>query len=216
MSFAGELRRVRDESQPFARRVAAFRRCLGMYAPFGFTSTLSHLEHRFGPMEDADKLTSAAEALATSRQAWLADLTRWHQSRRDAKARGRRHPAEHERSVYLSRQWPGGGHTTGPATSSGHGVVSVGFLATHGVVPASAIEQWRVHQKLAGRTVVVERRRPITAVLVWTAIAAAVISVLVLSTISGWRPDPTGLLVASGSVASAFLLHHMVGWALKR
>lgn len=215
MSFAGELRRVRDESQPFARRAAAFHRCVGLYAPFGFTSTLNHLQHRFGPIDDAEKLTSAAEALATSRQSWLADLARWHQSRRDAKARGRRQPAEHERYAYLSRQWPGGGRTTGPATLSRRGVVSVGFLATYGVVPASAIEQWQVYQKLVTLTVVVERRRPKAAMLVWVAIAAAVISVLVLSTIRGW-PDPTNLLVASGSVAFAFLLQNMVGWTLNR
>ncbi|MFI7578226.1 hypothetical protein [Micromonospora sp. NPDC049497] len=186
-----------------------------MYAPFGFTSTLNHLQHRFGPIDDGGKLTSAAEALVTSRQAWLADLVRWDQSRRDAKARGRRQPADHERYAYLSRQWPGSGHTTGPATLSRDGVVSVGFLATYGVVPASAVEQWQVHQKLVTLTVVVGRRRPRAAMLVWAAIAAAVIAVLVLSTIRGW-PDPTNLLVASGSVAFAFLLHHIVGWALNR
>ncbi|MFV2020068.1 hypothetical protein [Micromonospora sp. LOL_023] len=130
MSFASDARAVRDPSKPLHLRVAAWRRCLCRYAPYGFGSTLRHLRERFGSLDDPAALESAMSALKASRRVWLAQVARFQQGRRAAKAQGRRRVHAVDLAPYRDQGWPGG-------------------VAAGGPLPGSRTDQWVVDEFLA-------------------------------------------------------------------
>ncbi|MFE9688356.1 hypothetical protein [Micromonospora sp. NPDC005806] len=127
---------VRDPSVPRARRVAAWRRCLRRYAPYGFDATLRHLHDRFGSLDDPAALIDALSALERSRAVWLAEVDEFRQHRRAAKARGRRRPTAADLDRYRQQGWPGGTMAGGPVSGSlADRPVAAEFLARHGMTP---------------------------------------------------------------------------------
>lgn len=118
MSFASDARAVRDPSKPLHLRVAAWRRCLHRYAPYGFGPTLRHLRERFGSLDDPAALESAMSALEASRQVWLAEVARFQRGRRVAKAQGRRRARPVDLAPYQDQGWPGGVAAGGPLPGS--------------------------------------------------------------------------------------------------
>ncbi|WFE28923.1 hypothetical protein O7623_06985 [Solwaraspora sp. WMMD791] len=118
MSFASDARAVRDPAKPVHLRVTAWRRCLRRYAPYGVGTTLRHLRERFGSLDDPAALESAMSALEASRRVWLAEVARFQQGRRAAKAQGRRRARPVDLAPYRDQGWPGGVAAGGPRPGS--------------------------------------------------------------------------------------------------
>ena len=135
MSFASDARAVRDPSKPLHLRVAAWRRCLHRYAPYGFGPTLRHLRERFGSLDDPAALESAMSALEASRRVWLAEVVRFQQGRQVAKAQGRRRVRPVDLAPYRDQGWPGGVAAGGPPPGSRTDQrVTDEFLARYGMM----------------------------------------------------------------------------------
>ncbi|GIJ49837.1 hypothetical protein Val02_67230 [Virgisporangium aliadipatigenens] len=143
MSFAQHLRVLRDPHRPDAHRAHALRRCVSAYAPFGYTGTLEHLRERCGPLDTPAGLDAAAEALASSRRAWLAEVAAFAGQRRFAKGGGHRRASRAEVARYAAMGWPGDPGGTGAR------VLSPLFLRAYGIglwEPAPVAHRRRVRR----------------------------------------------------------------------
>ena len=107
MSFAADLRAIRDTSRPLVDRERALGRCVRRYAPFGLLATFGHLDRHADAGDASTRLLQAAALLDDSRAAWLAEVTRFGSARKQAKSRGLRRVTAAEISAYASFGWPG-------------------------------------------------------------------------------------------------------------
>ncbi|GAA4958948.1 hypothetical protein [Actinoplanes utahensis] len=93
MSFGTDVRKVRDPSLPYGRRINALAQCVGQYAPIGFQATFGYLGQVAGRFHHEEAaLLRAVGALDASRRLWLAEMRAYAVRRTEAKRRGHRIP----------------------------------------------------------------------------------------------------------------------------
>ncbi len=109
MSWGTYVRKVRDESLPYDRRVKAFTALVESYRPLGFHATLHHLEQQAGPVRDPAALLRALDLLCADREAWQAEVRAYADRRRAEKRQGRRTPARADGNPYRQDRWYGDG-----------------------------------------------------------------------------------------------------------
>ncbi|RLP95869.1 hypothetical protein [Micromonospora sp. CV4] len=121
MSFGTYARKVRDHSLPYGRRINALAGCIERYQPIGFLATFGYLEQVAGPLRrDETALLRALDALGSSRDLWLVELSAYAERRREAKLLGRRSPRKTELNVSSPVCWYG--------DSKGAAIFTVRFL----------------------------------------------------------------------------------------
>jgi hypothetical protein len=102
------MRKVRDPSLPYGRRVKALARCVQRYRPLGYLVTFAYLEHVAGSFHrDEAALLRAMDALSSSRDLWLGELGEYARRRKEEKRRGRRVPRAEELRPTSPRYWYG-------------------------------------------------------------------------------------------------------------
>jgi hypothetical protein len=108
MSFGTLVRKVRDESVPYGRRVSALACGVYMYRPLGFQATFAYVTDRTGRFRyDEAALLQAIERLEKSRALWQAEVTAFVEMRRDAKREGRRQPKRSDGNPFAPDHWYG-------------------------------------------------------------------------------------------------------------
>ncbi len=214
MSFRAELAIVRDAGAPRDRRVAAWRRCLGHYAPFGFADTLAHLRDRFGSLDEPAALDAAAAALEQSRRAWLTEVADFAAGRRDAKGRGQRRASPAELAGRRHPRWPGGEAAGGPAPGSPlDRPVATEFVARYGMTlwtPEPVDHRRRVRRLPA----------PPAAPSRWAGVPLTVgsgtVGLVLTAVVGGWLLTPPRIAWWSYWVTGAALLIVMARRAARR
>jgi hypothetical protein len=109
VSFAVDARKARNAGLPHGRRVAGLHSCVQRYHPLGFLATLNFLEHLAGPYgSDEAALLRALDCLTESRELWKAAVTKYADTRREAKSRGERTPRPQDPNPsHAPDQWYG-------------------------------------------------------------------------------------------------------------
>jgi hypothetical protein len=103
MSFGTHERKVRDPSLAYGQRINALVGCVERYSPVGFHVTFGYLEHVAGHFRrDEAALLRVMDALSSSRNLWLIELTAYANKRKAAKRLGRRSPPKHEADLLFS------------------------------------------------------------------------------------------------------------------
>jgi hypothetical protein len=107
VSYSADARRVRDASRSLAEREAALVRCVVRFGPFGLIGTFAYLDRSVGDGDRSERLVAAIGVLDAAHTAWGAELIRFAEQRRAAKARGLRRVTSSEVDRYASYGWPG-------------------------------------------------------------------------------------------------------------
>lgn len=109
MSFAVELRKVRDQELPVQHRVRAMAHCVEMYSPIGYVATWEYLagDNAGDRVADRSMLLPSIERVVASRQLSKSLMLEFAARRRVEKSDGRRTPKHREVTPMFPPRWHG-------------------------------------------------------------------------------------------------------------